>query len=145
MIEIVEFHVEHIQQMQARWVFEGDPWMEDNCKVLSQSPNSLVKTLKYRGHIIGVVGLSLFWPGVALVWTVLSERIKQCPIAFHKTVKRLLDFAIVNLKLWRVQMDVRADFPQGHRWAESLGFKKECIMKKYGPTGVDHILYARVV
>lgn len=145
MIEVIEFEPGHLTLLTARWVFEGNPWLEQNCLMHASSDGCFVKSLRYNHKIVGVVGLSLLWPGVALAWTILGDAVKACPVSLHKTVKRLLDFAIRSLKLWRVHLDVRVDFAEGQRWAESLGFKKECIMSKYGPTGVDHVLYARVI
>ncbi len=44
----------------------------------------------------------------------------------------------------RIEMTVRTDFPQGHRWAELLGFEQEAVFKQYGPEGEDHVGYVRL-
>jgi hypothetical protein len=46
----------------------------------------------------------------------------------------------------RIELTVRRDFEQGHRWARILGFAVENppgILAGFGPMGEDHVSYVR--
>jgi hypothetical protein len=45
----------------------------------------------------------------------------------------------------RLELTVRFDFDEGHRWAKMLGFKVETpVMPFYGPEGEPHSMYVRI-
>lgn len=93
--------------------------------------------------LLGIVGGIYYFPGVAEVFALLSKDIKGSR-GFHKAVKTLVDGAFEEFKVHRLQMVVRADFTMGKKWASSLGFEPEGLMKKYGPNGDDYVLFGRV-
>ena len=111
---------------------------------LYMQPNSYIESILVDEHPIAVIGMVVLWPGVAEVWSVISEEARETPISFHKCVLSSLVCHETVLKLHRTQMCVRADYEEGLRWAESLGFKSEGVMLKYGPEGNDFFRYARV-
>ena len=44
----------------------------------------------------------------------------------------------------RIELTVRADFAQGHRWAKMLGFRVETpVLVAFGPEGENHTGYTR--
>lgn len=90
--------------------------------------------------IIAVFGFTRIFEHVYEGWSILSEDIKKIPV----TVVRIARIAIRTLKARRIQMTTRFDLECGKRWARLLGFEQEGILRKYGPDGADHILYARV-
>jgi hypothetical protein len=44
----------------------------------------------------------------------------------------------------RIEMAVRTDFPSASRWAEMLGFERECLATAFFPDGADAYLYVRI-
>ena len=45
----------------------------------------------------------------------------------------------------RLQVDIRADYQIGCTFAESFGFEREGLMKRFGIDGMDHYLYGRAL
>lgn len=93
---------------------------------------------------IAAGGICYLWDGVAEGWVLASRDIFKYPIFCAKTIKRRTDLLAKNNKLKRIQTAVKADSDTAIRFAEWLGFKREGLMKNYGPDGADHYLYAKV-
>ena len=89
-------------------------------------------------------GICYLWDGVAEGWVLASRDIFKYPIFCAKTIKQRTDLLAKNNKLKRIQTAVKADSDTAIRFAERLGFKREGLMKNYGPDGADHYLYAKV-
>lgn len=94
-----------------------------------------------RGRIVAVFGFSRIFAHSYELWTLLSAELRETPLATCKVCKNVLRSIPVAT---RIQMTTRADLRCGERWAKFLGFEKEGVMKRYGPDGADHILYARI-
>ena len=73
-----------------------------------------------------------------------SDEVRSIPLAFHRRILALLANYEKTLNLHRIVMSVQEDFEEGIRWAEALGFEREGLMRKHGPTKLNHYLYARV-
>lgn len=144
MIEVRAAKPDDILKLKKLEVFKKDATLDQRIDFDIRSGDSFCHTLVYANEPIAIIGGFLMWPGVMQVWTVLGEGIKKCPIAFHKKVKEMIELYAVGLKLWRMQMDVNADYKEGMNWALALGFEFESLMHKYGPNGDDHILFARL-
>ncbi len=141
MIKVIAALPEHCDSLTLSEIFEHkDALMYGKLAIMDGSP---AFTILSDDKIIGIIGGSYFFPGVAEVYALLSNDIKG-NFSFHKAVKTIVDGAFEAFKVHRLQMVVRADFLVGQKWAESLGFEAECVMKKYGPNGDDYVLFARV-
>jgi hypothetical protein len=81
------------------------------------------------------------WKGRHQAWMFMTTRTAPHMLTITRAVKRQL-----AATPGRVEMTVRADFPQGHRWARMLGFQREFpgVLKQYGPEGEDHVGYVRL-
>jgi len=145
-IEVLSFESSHLEMMKdVKWFYASDPNLNDDTIKLANDGNSFVVSLFFNRQIIGIIGGTLIWPGVMHVWAILSEKIKECRKEFHKKSIDIMNIYFDSLKLWRMQMDVRADYNMGCKWAQSLGFKYEATLKKFGQDGSDYNLYARIV
>jgi len=144
MIEVRASRPDDILKLNKLEVFKSDETLDQRIATDIRNGDSFCHTLVCDDLPIAIIGGSLMWPGVMHVWTVLGEEIKKCPSAFHKKVKEMIELYADGLKLWRMQMDVNGKYDSGLDWAEALGFKFECVMKKYGPDGSDHWLFARL-
>mgnify|MGYP003671506105 CR=1 FL=1 len=49
-----------------------------------------------------------------------------------------------HLNLRRLQIVVDVNREKAVQWADFLGFKREGVMKRYGPEGHDYYMYARI-
>lgn len=136
MVEIIPFREEHIEQIKPR-----------NEQLDEPIPNACVDAVTVLFDKVpgAIIGWHIVCPGVVQVWAIVSEKAKEQPIAFHKSVLSLLEASIEKYGIQRIQMSVRVGFAQGWRWALSLGFQCEGTMQKYGPDGSNYWLFARVV
>jgi hypothetical protein len=93
-----------------------------------------------EGEPIAVAGTMLLWPGRHMAWAHMTPA--TGPHMLWITQATLKNLEQVK---GRVELTVRADFIAGHRWAKMLGFLIETpCLKQYGPTGEDHVGYARI-
>ena len=92
--------------------------------------------------VVACGGLVPQWKGRYTAWMYITRKASKCMLRITRLVKAVLDDAE-----GRVEMTVRKDFSEGHRWAKLLGFEVENppgILKQYGPFGEDHISYVRI-
>lgn len=91
---------------------------------------------------IGAAGLTEFHRGRALAWALLSSEGTRHMLPIVRRMRRMVDTYPVK----RVEMVVLADFVQGHRLAQLLGFKCETPepMEGYFPDGSAGVQYAKV-
>lgn len=101
--------------------------------------------LKKEDHLLAVVGFCPCFPGTGEFWALISPAVDRCPREFAKKAKSMLETFIVENKLRRVQMLVRAGHDEAFRFAEFLGFEAEGIMRGYGPEGDDYYMMGRVI
>ena len=91
---------------------------------------------------IGAFGLVVLWPGVGECWLMSTEKLERRPIFMIKTFKRLTDEVLKN-GLHRVQILVHDTEPL-NKWARTLGFHKEGVLRKYGINQEDSAIYSKV-
>lgn len=135
MIKIIPTTPEHLAQIELRECFAGE-------ERPTQAPNAV--TMIVDGVPIAIFGGYRVGSGIYQLWGLVSDRVKDYPASFHRCVKLMLNYHIDSLKLRRVQLSVKVGFVVGWKWAKSLGFACEGIMKSYGPDGSDYWLFARV-
>jgi hypothetical protein len=75
-----------------------------------------------------------------MAWTYLGQNTQRDMVRITKEALRKLS----EVK-GRIEMTVRADYRQGLRWAEMLGFRVETpLLEKFGPFGEDHVGFVRI-
>jgi hypothetical protein len=91
------------------------------------------------GKPIACGGTICHWPGRHQAWMYMTPQTS----GHMRFITRAVQSGLEKVK-GRIEFTVRADFPQGQRWAEMLGFGVETpCLKGYGPQGEDHIGYTR--
>lgn len=91
------------------------------------------------GDPIACGGTLKQWPRRHTAWTYMTAKTGPHMMFLTRTVKDVL-----KKVPGRVEMTVRYDFEQGHRWARILGFEVETPrLKNYGPESEDHTGYVR--
>jgi len=93
--------------------------------------------------IIGCAGILPIWGGVGHAWVVMGNDYRKHRIWIHKQVKDIFIKIAIGMHFKRVQANVQCDFYDAVRWIEALGFERESVLKRYGPDGKDHYMYAR--
>lgn len=143
MLKVVEGTPEHLLQLVPRPEFKST--LEDRERVIRRFyATGGMAVINDCAKPVAFFGANFIYPKVVQIWAVVSEDVKLTPIAFHRTVQRLLESFTQTHGLARVQITVRADFLAAKKWALALGFKYEGKLKKYGPDGSDYFIYARV-
>lgn len=135
-MKVIPFKPEHLEQIELK-----ENYIQGDC------PKTIVNTaftFESDGKIIAIIGGFPFVPGVIHWWAFISKHVRDYPIDFHKEVLKMLDWYEENEKPRRMQFEVNCDYPEGQKWAESLGFRVEGVMEAWGPRGEDHFLYGRV-
>lgn len=93
------------------------------------------------GEVLFCCGTAKQWEGRFVVWSVLSKfATKKKFVWISRKVKSYFDKSDIR----RLEMTIDVGFDQGVRWAELLGFKRECKMEKFNPDGTDAWLFSRV-
>lgn len=100
-------------------------------------------TVVGRGRPVCCFGLWQLWDGVAEAWMLPDEEIDKYAISVTRGARRVLDKAIQDIGIRRLQIAVRVQNDTAYKFAEALYFKTECVMKHYGPEGADYYLMAR--
>lgn len=92
------------------------------------------------GQPVAVAGTVKKWEGRHLAWAYIGDDCGPHMAWITRAVLRNL----ATIK-GRLELTVRADFAEGHRWARLLGFKVETpCLEKFGPDGADHTGYVRI-
>lgn len=142
MIDIVAFRPEHLNGLmlqQAQAYFGGEfkkDWYVDILR------NGDAFTALSCGQVIACSGCIEMWENVAKAWALIGADIGRDMLQIHRAVAGYLMAA----KWKRIEADVDAEFDEGIRWIELLGFTRETPepRKAYRPDGGASYLYARV-
>jgi hypothetical protein len=91
---------------------------------------------------VGAFGLVPLWNGVGECWFMSTTALERYPIFLIKTFRKLTDMVLQN-GLHRVQIMVH-DTPALNKWATTLGFTKEGVLRKYGIDQKDNAVYSKI-
>ncbi len=134
MIEVVDYLPEHLERIKLKACHNGE------------RPNKIsgvAVTILSGEDPLAIIGWYFISKGVVQIWAFLSDAITPVKKSFHKEVLSLLRWAFDSHPVQRIQISVVYGYTTGWKWARSLGFSCEGIMKKYGPSGNDYWLFAR--
>lgn len=149
MIKTVRFEPWHLEAIaeDLKETFHGDENQILRLLELAKHPASCCHTIVSQSaeslEIIGMIGLVVYWQGMAESFAFLSNKVRKYPVAFCREAKKVVDFFFENLKLRRLQTTVSVKFPEAKAWVEFLGFHKESILENFGPGGDPCLMMAR--
>lgn len=92
--------------------------------------------------VAAICGLYPVDPGHAMAWAFLGHGLKAEMVSVTRIIKRYLDTAMIDHR--RIAMSVHAEFEQGLRWAEMLGFESEGCERMAAADRGDLIRYVRL-
>lgn len=97
--------------------------------------------LSSNGVVLAIAGVTEAWEGRGIAWSVLSRHCGPHLLALTRTVRRYLD----GMDYARLEMYVDAQFAEGCRWAQMLGFELETPnpMRRFLPNGNGAYLFGR--
>ncbi len=96
-----------------------------------------------NGHLVVSGGIFPIWNGTGEAWLIPSDDIPKYKLQIIKTLKNHIKTITEEDELHRLQATVRDDFDVAKRFIEFLGFKREGLLKNFGPDRCDHIMYSR--
>lgn len=145
-VQIVPFHWGHPYAANLRefdrQAFEFVPNYQDMLKAFQAEGNAL--TALWRGRIVACWGYNKMWPGVAEAWLITSVEIVSLSVTLTRTTIRYFDKIAIEQQLKRLQITVNVENDLAMRWANALKFQPEGLLRKYGPSGSDHMMFAKV-
>tara|TARA_Y100000310_G_scaffold74344_1_gene70458 strand:- start:218 stop:667 length:450 start_codon:yes stop_codon:yes gene_type:complete len=102
-------------------------------------------SLLTKGHLIAAGGIFPIWDGFGEAWFIPSNLIKAHKRQVIEQLREHVERLSREDGYRRLQATARTDFAVGQRFLEFLGFEREGRLRKYGPDGADHYLYARLM
>lgn len=118
---------------------------EDMSKALD-NPNIDMFTMWKGGEVICILGINHLRAGVGEIWLISGVLIDENKFKFYKCVTIIINkYLHGDMGIHRLQMAIEKNWSKGIRWAKSLGFIYEGLMKAYDLNKVDHLLFAKVV
>jgi len=88
-----------------------------------------VYALEHEGKVLAVGGLKIMNPTSAFCWMDLATEAKQHHMVFlYRLLRDFIDGVMEEHKIRRLMAVVEADFEEGIRLAEHLGFLQEFLM-----------------
>ena len=143
--EIVPFEPGHLNELELRPTevayLANIPKYFDNLVGHAQPGTSWTGIA--NGKVVCCFGLRLLWRGVAEAWLLPGIGIERNPIAVLKNGRRLMQEAMYDLGVERLQIAVRAQNNTEINFAKALYFEVESTMKRYGPEGDDYFMMVR--
>lgn len=143
MISVLPTQLRHFRQFKPKKIFEGNSIDKAKMTVAYGHPAYTLLDENYK--VVGIIMGTPQYDGVLEACALFSEDIHKNKVEFHKACMNICAIFLDAYQYHRIQMTVRCDFVAGQKWAESLGFKAEGIMQKYGADKSDYIMYAKVV
>lgn len=142
MIEIIPFRSEHLANMKLQGYMRE--LAQDESIRAALGKDGMAWSALMDGRVVACAGILPQWTGRAVGWAVFGECLPlRAWFKITKAAKRVLD-ETQKSGFQRIEITVKEDFPQGHRWARALGFEAGQVMRKYAPDGSDHRMWERV-
>jgi hypothetical protein len=143
-MEIVEFKVEHLEHLKASGITDKklEPILKQWTGQSLEAGGETYTLLNDNKEPVMIGGIKQYWFNRGEAWVIFGKIDRVDFVRIHNLVQRFLDRSPFN----RVEAVVEYDFFEGHRWARTLGFKKEAdFMDSYHADGRHATLYARVI
>lgn len=134
-----QIDIDHVQAHPYDATVKGYP--------VIHAPNENCWTYLVEGNIWAVGGYVVLFEGVGEIWVILIEDFLSIVSATTaiRTIRNQVAGFILEGNLRRIQARVRVDFPEAIKMIESLGFKREGLLKEYAPDKKDMYIYGRVI
>ena len=128
-------------------VRDKDKWMDGDFlkKFADQhAERGVGYTVWNNGIPVMCGGVDLYWPRVGEVWLLLSDWAIKHPLILLRASTNGLNTLIKGFGIKRCQATIKANDKVAIRFCEAHKFKREGLMRSYGPDGSDYYMYGRV-
>lgn len=132
---VVSLEAEHLRQIRPQAAQVGEAELQRDLMPVGQAWAAIVDK-----RAVACAGLVEIWQDRAYAWALLDRGAGRHMLAITRAIRSRLAEAT-----WRrVEMAVDAEFAPGCRFAELLGFERECRAAAYFPNGHDAFVYVRM-
>ena len=139
-MNVVKFepaHIELLERAGGRAVFGDWPFQPGHAELCAEHA---AWTCFDGSRILGCGGISFDHEGCGTAWTLMLPLTGRKMVAITRLTRRVIEAC----PLRRIQAHASTTFKPAARWLEMLGFQYEGTMRKFTPSGLDVLLYARV-
>jgi hypothetical protein len=133
-VNVIPFRAVHATGMTIQVAQQGEATLD--AVVLEKLGDAFTITVGDRP--IASIGRVKMWNGRFELWAMLSDEASAHMFKITRVAQRLL-----QLCEGRLEVIVRSDFEQGHRWAKLLGFGFHHHEERFLPNGSDADIYVR--
>ena len=140
--KIVDFEPHHIDQITYR---SADAVFihENKENLVDRLPKGFSFSGTYDDQVFAMFGLVPYWKGCYECWLIPASDLDTHTMKMHRTSIRFFEYTAKVLRAKRYQCYVFSGNVRAVRWIEMMVFKKEGLMKNFGPNQEDFFLYAR--
>ena len=143
---LVPFRPEHLLRMEMK----GDAL--DYLEIIPEYPQYVIAmavpdfswTLLRNDKPVCVFGLRPMWPGVGEVWMLPGVGIEENAIALVKGGRHIFAQIEQEYGVRRLQIAVRKSNYTAYKFARSVYFEQESLMRQFGPEGDDYYMMTRI-
>jgi hypothetical protein len=140
--KIVDFEPHHIDKISYRSA--DSTFVQANKEQLvSRLPKGMSFSGTYDDQVFAMFGLVPYWKGCYECWLIPATDLDIHKMKMHRTSLRFFEYTAKVLRAKRYQCYVFSANLRAVRWIEMMLFKKEGLMKNFGPNQEDFFLYAR--
>jgi len=139
---IVAFHPDHLLGAPLR-PLDAPLVAENRHTLVERLPQGYSFTALVDGKVYAMFGLVPFWKGVYEAWLIPTSDLDEHKFKMCRTSLKFFEYTAKILRARRYQCYVHSQNFLSIRWIEMMVFKKEGLMKNFGPNQEDHFLYAR--
>lgn len=90
---------------------------------------------------VAVLGAMEMWPGVWSAWLLATDDFSKVGKTVTAFIHRDMSPLLRALGCHRLEARSLATHTEAHRWLESLGAKREALLKNYGKNKEDFIIF----
>jgi RimJ/RimL family protein N-acetyltransferase len=132
-------------QSDLDYVRDNPLYPENTKHFMGLNLQGWAKTALFEDKIMGIGGVIMHWPGVGEGWFALSKHAGEYKQAMVLCVIEVMDAAIAELKLHRLEAIVRVDFTECEKLLKKCGFVCEGRMRQYTQDKIDAYLYVLII
>jgi len=144
---IVPYRPEHLLEIELR-DYEAQNYKGHIEEYLEYVDMNVVEGLTWtaigHGRVIGIFGFRPMWRAVGETWLLPGHGIERHAISVVRVARQIMTNVMYDFSLKRLQIAVSTQNDTAYRYAKSLYFEEEAIMKNYGPEGADYRLMVRL-
>lgn len=142
MIEMVKFEPAHALEIDVQQRQFDHTGMMNLEYATNLAASGVAMSGISDGRVLFCGGVAKIWEGRYSMWSLLSEDARRHMVRMTKIGKRMISTLPAPA---RIEMIVKHDFEEAHRWAKLLGFDLHHHEEKYLPDGADADIYVRFI